>query len=193
MASANVRTLCAWGKAQYMDAIDVENRIAVEIDAPEPEVSFSLEEFDHYCELFDRLLMIEFEDWVRVEPVHHESLMGSAAHHSNIDGYLNEFDRQEIGEMRARFGTSDWPCTDEKFKVGEESPKYKDILADRHPPEESLESLSDADRRDLLLRAQNTGDLRTIQRIFLYEEGRVLSLDETLTRVLSFYRRFLPF
>lgn len=28
MASANVRTLCAWGKAQYMDAIDVENRIA---------------------------------------------------------------------------------------------------------------------------------------------------------------------
>lgn len=133
-----------------MGAIDAENRITFEIDAPEPEASFSLEEFDHYCELFDVLLAkIEIEDRVRVEGACPESFMGSAAHRSNVEGYLNEFDRHEIGVMRARYGISGWPCSDDSLKVGGESTRYGGPLADRHPPGTLLGSLGDADRRDV--------------------------------------------
>lgn len=49
------------------------------------------------------------------------------------------------------------------------------------------------DERDLRLRWENMQDLNTIQKIILEEEDRVLSLDEVLSRILSFYRRFVPY
>jgi len=192
--STKVPAFNALGKAQYMDAIDVEKPVAAEMKVPEPEVRFSLEEYTHYCEMFDRLLTeLKSEDWVVVKEMRPESLKGSAAQHTNTKVYMDEFDRHEIREMRARFSTPGWPCTYENVQVGEESLEYNDVLTDSYSPEGFLKSLSEADRRDLLLRAQNKGDLRAIQKVILFEEERVLSLDETLTRVLSFYGRFVPF
>jgi hypothetical protein len=49
------------------------------------------------------------------------------------------------------------------------------------------------DERDLRLRWENMQDLKTLQKIILEEEDRVLSLDEVLSRVLSFYRRFVQY
>ena len=53
--------------------------------------------------------------------------------------------------------------------------------------------LRPADERDLRLRQENIQDLKTVQRIFLEEEDKALSLDEVLSRILSFYRRFVPY
>jgi len=36
-------------------------------------------------------------------------------------------------------------------------------------------------------------DLFTLQNVILTQEDRVLSVDEVLTRVLEFYRRFVPY
>ena len=49
------------------------------------------------------------------------------------------------------------------------------------------------DERDLFLRWENMQDLKTLQKIILEEEDLVLSLDEVLSRVLSFYRRFVQY
>jgi hypothetical protein len=36
-------------------------------------------------------------------------------------------------------------------------------------------------------------DLHLIQRVILEEEGQAMSIEEVLVRVLSFYRRFVPY
>ena len=53
--------------------------------------------------------------------------------------------------------------------------------------------LSDDDVRDLNLSKENIVDLKTIQRVFMMYEDEFLSLDEVLSRVLEFYRRFVPY
>jgi hypothetical protein len=56
-----------------------------------------------------------------------------------------------------------------------------------------IEYLRLSDARDIKLRRQNLQDLFTLQNVILVQEDNVLSVDEVLTRVLEFYRRFVPF
>jgi len=176
-----------------MDEIDMRQPFTVEMQA-EPEVDFSLEEFDHYCELFEKLLMeLENENWTVTEEICSEPAVGSASQHSNLDDYLDEFDWHEIRGMRTFFGITDWLDADTSVEVNVDPSRYNEVLVDKAPPEEPLDLFSEADRRDLLLRERNIRDLRSIQKIILLEEELELSLDETLARVLSFYGRFVPF
>jgi hypothetical protein len=46
--------------------------------------------------------------------------------------------------------------------------------------------------RDLRMRQANTRDLLALQEIIDLEEGRALSLEEVLARVIGFYKRFVP-
>lgn len=59
--------------------------------------------------------------------------------------------------------------------------------------QEFLDPVSAADRRQLRLRRQNIRDLRTLQKVIMLEEKRVLSMDEVLARVLAFYGKIVPF
>jgi len=59
--------------------------------------------------------------------------------------------------------------------------------------QEFLDPVSAADRRQLRLRRQNIRDLRTLQKVIMLEEKRVLSMDEVLARVLAFYGKIAPF
>jgi hypothetical protein len=52
---------------------------------------------------------------------------------------------------------------------------------------------SEDDVRDLNLSKQNIVDLKTIQRVYMMYEDEFLSLDEVLSRVLEFYRKFVPY
>ena len=54
-------------------------------------------------------------------------------------------------------------------------------------------ALSDDDVRDLNLSKENIVDLKIIQRVFMMYEDEFLSLDEVLSRVLEFYRKFVPY
>lgn len=60
--------------------------ISVEIRLDEPEIDFSMEEFDYYCALFDRML----------EEIERNEL--------DLKGYLDVFDHYEIQRMRELFG-----------------------------------------------------------------------------------------
>ena len=40
---------------------------------------------------------------------------------------------------------------------------------------------------------ENLRSLKAIQNVIEVEEGRETSLDEVLTRILAFYRRFVPY
>jgi hypothetical protein len=53
--------------------------------------------------------------------------------------------------------------------------------------------LKEDDVRDLKLSKENMVDLKTIQRVFMMYEDEFLSLDEVLSRVLEFYRKFVPY
>jgi hypothetical protein len=55
------------------------------------------------------------------------------------------------------------------------------------------ENIRTSDVRDIRLRQQNLDDLRKLQKVMLVEEDKVLSYDEILTRILTFYSRFVPF
>lgn len=184
-----MRELKVWD----MDEIDMRQPFTVENQA-EPEVDFSLEEFDHYCELLEKLLMeLENENWTVAEEIRSEPAMGSASQHSNLEEYLDEFDWHEIRGMRTLFGITDWLYADMSVEVNVDPFRYSEVLVDEAPPEEPPDLFSEADQRDLLLRERNIRDLRSIQKIILLEEELELSLDETLARVLSFYGRFVPF
>ena len=61
------------------------------------------------------------------------------------------------------------------------------------PLQEILDYTSDADRHQLRLRRQNIRDLRTLQKVILVEEDRVLNMDQVLSRVLAFYSNFVPY
>ena len=53
--------------------------------------------------------------------------------------------------------------------------------------------LNEDDVRDLNLSKENIVDLKIIQRVFRMYEDESLSLDEVLSRVLEFYRKFVPY
>ena len=53
--------------------------------------------------------------------------------------------------------------------------------------------LNEDDVRDLNLSKENRVDLKIIQRVFMMYEDESLSLDEVLSRVLEFYRKFVPY
>ena len=55
------------------------------------------------------------------------------------------------------------------------------------------EKIRASDLRDIRLRQQNLDDLMKLQKVMLLEENRVLSYDEVLTRIITFYSRFVPF
>ena len=55
------------------------------------------------------------------------------------------------------------------------------------------ENIRANDLRDIRLRQQNLEDIRRLQKVMLIEEDRVLSRDEVLARLLTFYARFVPF
>ena len=57
----------------------------------------------------------------------------------------------------------------------------------------SLEDLNEEEIRLLKTMEQNMRDLQRIQHIYLMEEDRNLTLDEVLARVLSFYRKYIPY
>ncbi|MCW4050591.1 MAG: hypothetical protein NWE89_12745 [Candidatus Bathyarchaeota archaeon] len=47
--------------------------------------------------------------------------------------------------------------------------------------------------RDIELKKKNQVALTSIQEILMTEEDRVYSVEETLDRVLGFYKRFVPY
>ena len=53
--------------------------------------------------------------------------------------------------------------------------------------------LNEDDVRDFNLSKENIVDLNIIQRVFMMYEDEFLSLDEVLSRVLEFYRKFVPY
>lgn len=74
-----------------------------------------------------------------------------------------------------------------------ERQNWEILSAEANLPDDIPTFLRPADERDLRLRRENVQDLETIQKIILAEEDRVLSMDEVLSRILSFYRRFVPY
>jgi len=72
--------------------------------------------------------------------------------------------------------------------------KYPEVLdIETDDLENDLLFLSEADVSDLKLRKQNLLDLKIIQKMYSTYEEEFLSLDEVLTRVLEFYRKFVPY
>jgi hypothetical protein len=57
----------------------------------------------------------------------------------------------------------------------------------------SVDSLNEEELRLLKTMEQNVQDLKRIQFVYLMEEDNHLTLDEVLARVLSFYRKFIPY
>ncbi len=55
------------------------------------------------------------------------------------------------------------------------------------------EHLTTADLRDIEFRERNLHAVKQIQRIILAQEDRAMSMDETLNRVIEYYRRAVPF
>jgi hypothetical protein len=71
---------------------------------------------------------------------------------------------------------------------------YTDYLSEEIAiTEEHFEQLPQSILRDLKIRKQNMEDLKVLQRIILVEEDRQCSVDEILARVLSLYRKFVPY
>ncbi len=60
-------------------------------------------------------------------------------------------------------------------------------------PEQFRGALNESHLRVLELRRQNLKDLRTLQKVIFIEESKELTLDEVLNRILSFYRKFVPY
>jgi hypothetical protein len=67
------------------------------------------------------------------------------------------------------------------------------LLEEIKLPVEVKAKLKETHLRDLDIRRQNVRDLRAIQKVISLEEAQNLSLDEVLARLLSFYRRFVPY
>jgi hypothetical protein len=60
-------------------------------------------------------------------------------------------------------------------------------------PESIQEVYNNTDQHDLALRLQNLSDLNSIQNVILVEDDKVMNLDEGLSRIIKFYKRFVPF
>jgi hypothetical protein len=49
------------------------------------------------------------------------------------------------------------------------------------------------ENKTIKLKEKSVDDLKKIQKIYLYECDRYLSLDEVLDKILVFYNRFVPY
>ena len=75
---------------------EIERSVSLEIQE-EPQVEFSLSEFEHYCDVFEEM----FE---RMDQDEGEAPWTSKLDDSDWDLLLDEFDRADIARMRKRFG-----------------------------------------------------------------------------------------
>lgn len=67
------------------------------------------------------------------------------------------------------------------------------LIGDIEIPNRIREGVSEHHLRELAVRRQNIEDIRAIQKVISVMEESDLTLDEVLARVLSFYRRFVPY
>ncbi len=81
----------------------------------------------------------------------------------------------------------------EAFTVQECAHANEMLMEEIEVPEEFRELITESHRRELALRMQNAEALRSIQKVISLEEDKELTLEEVLARVLSFYRRFVPY
>ena len=58
---------------------------------------------------------------------------------------------------------------------------------------DQIATLTQAHLNELELRERNQRDLEALQEVVSVEEGEYLDVEEVLSRVLSFYNRFVPF
>ena len=73
--------------------VEVEETVSI-LSLEEPEVSFSIEEFEHYVDLFEEMQ----------ERMDNESEESESQDESGWSPVLNEFDLADIAEMRERYG-----------------------------------------------------------------------------------------
>jgi hypothetical protein len=53
--------------------------------------------------------------------------------------------------------------------------------------------ISEEEASEFNLSKENIADLKAIQHVYMMYEDEFLSLDEVLSRVLEFYRKFVPY
>ena len=70
--------------------------------------------------------------------------------------------------------------------------EYK-LVSEVDLPSISVSSLSEEESRLLKTMEQNIQDLKRIQFVYLMEEDKNLTLAEVLARILSFYRKYIPY
>lgn len=73
--------------------VEVEETVSI-LSLEEPEVSFSIEEFEHYVDLFEEMQ----------ERMDNEGEESESQDESEWSQVLNEFDLADIAEMRERYG-----------------------------------------------------------------------------------------
>jgi hypothetical protein len=72
-------------------------------------------------------------------------------------------------------------------------PLESNTLNERDLRLESLDLLNKEEIRFIKTMDKNIQDLNKIQLLYLMEENITLSLEEVLSRVLSFYQRYVPY
>lgn len=178
-----------------MDMSEMKHPFPGEVYDDGPTGYVSLADFDYYCTLFEELLD-ELESKERMNGEAEDAAESSTWLDKwglDLEGCLDEFDHAEIVQMRERFGLAPAPGTVDGVSECIETDFAETLIVENDTIADILELPGEADLRDIMLRRQNIQDLKAIQNIITEEEDRVLSLDETLKRVLVFYRRFVPF
>lgn len=74
-----------------------------------------------------------------------------------------------------------------------ESMEQEILIDEIEVPQQVLNRMRESHRRDLELKMRNLEDLKLIQKIISVEEDQESSLDEVLARVLSLYKKFVPY
>ena len=74
-----------------------------------------------------------------------------------------------------------------------ESMEQEILIDEIEVPQQVLNRMREPHRRDLELKMRNLEDLKLIQKIISVEEDQESSLDEVLARILSLYKKFVPY
>ena len=74
-----------------------------------------------------------------------------------------------------------------------ESMEQEILIDEIEVPQQVLNRMRESHRRDLELKMRNLEDLKLIQKIISVEEDQESSLDEVLARILSLYKKFVPY
>jgi tRNA(Ser,Leu) C12 N-acetylase TAN1 len=74
-----------------------------------------------------------------------------------------------------------------------ESMEQEILIDEIEVPQQVLNRMREPHRRDLELKKRNLEDLKLIQKIISVEEDQESSLDEILARILSLYKKFVPY